>query len=195
MFRHCAGKLTSSLVENNVISAEDFELYSFGFEMTFAVAANILTTLLIGILFRMPLESLLFLTAFIPLRSYAGGFHASGHFRCYWLSTVAVIAVLFATRFVLSIYSEDVVLIIGFVCAGTMFVLVPVQDSNRPLEDIEIRVFRRRAKIVLCVEVITMAASLALGLKMITAVLFCTLFFTCVSACAGALKNCIKHIK
>lgn len=194
MFTHCARSLTRSLIDNKVIDETDLELYNFGFEMALAITANIITTFLIGLLFHMLLESLLFLAAFIPLRSYVGGFHASNHLRCYWLSVLAVIAVLFATRFVLSVYNAAIVILTGIIYAAIMFILVPVQDANRPLEDIEIRVYRWRARIVLCVEILVMTVFLLLEMKMAVSVLLCILCLACVSVCTGVIKNYFKPI-
>jgi len=194
MFNKSANRLTESLIGSGVVDRADFELYRFGFEIGFAIIANILTTVAISFLFRMPLESLLFLVAFIPLRSYAGGFHASNHFRCYWLSIIAVIAVLFSVRFIATIDSVLIFVVIGGICAAIMFALVPAQDANRPLEEIEIRVYGRRARIVLCVEYIAMIVLSVLGLASAAAVVFCAILLSGVAVFAGAFKNFIKPI-
>lgn len=194
MFKHNAGQITRSLIANGVIAESDFELYNFGFEMALSIAANIITTIFIGILFKMPMESLLFLTAFIPLRSYVGGFHAPNHFNCYWLSVVAVVAVLLASRFVLSVYNIAAVIIIGIICSAIMFMLVPVQDANRPLDDIEILVYGRRARIVICVEIFTLITLISLGFETAVSVLICVLILTCLTVCMGAIKNYIKPL-
>ena len=195
MFAKAANNLTKSLIDNDVINRSDFELYRFGFEVGFAIMANILTTLVIGILFRMPLESLMFLAAFIPLRSYVGGFHTSNHLRCYWLSIPAVIAVLFSVRYVASIYSPIYLILIGGICVIIMFILVPVQDANRPLDSLEIRVYGRRAKIVIGIEFSAMVILALAGFRTISAIIFCTLLLSCIAVCAGAIKNYIKPIK
>jgi len=189
MFKYSAEKLTNILIENKVISEEDSDLYSYGFEIGFSIVANILTTILIGLAFKMPLESIAFLMAFIPLRSYIGGFHASNHIRCYWLSVFAVIAVLFAARFVLNIYNLPVIIGIGSICAIIMFILVPVKETNRPLDEVEIRIFRHRARIIICLELFVMLALSFIGLKTIVSILFCTFCLTCISTCAGVIRN------
>ena len=154
MFKSSAEKITRILANSGIIAESDYELYSFGFEMGFAQVTFLLTAVFIGLLIHMPIESLIFLVAFTPLRSYVGGFHASSYFRCYWLSALAVIVVLITVRFVLRAYHIAVILIIGLICAAVMFVLVPVQDPNRHLEEIEVRIYGKRAKIMLGMEFI-----------------------------------------
>jgi accessory gene regulator B len=143
----------------------------------------------------MPLESLLFLTAFIPLRSYVGGFHASNHFKCYWISTLAVITVLAAVRLILNVYNAALLMTIGLLCAGIMFFLVPVPDANRPLEEIEVRVYGRRARVILCIEILVMAVLSALDIKSVVTIVFCTICLAFLSTCAGVVKNHIKPVK
>ena len=189
MFAVSARRLTNSLINKNVISESDFELYNFGFKMGFAILANIFTTLFIGILFRMPVESLLFLAAFIPLRSYTGGYHASNYTRCYLLSTLLVVVLLIAVRFVSSTLSAAVILGVSLVCATAMLVLVPVQDRNRPLEEIEIRVFRKRARITLCLEFTALIILTAASLDTIVSVLCCTFCLTGITTVMGVIKN------
>jgi len=195
MFAKSASKITTSLVNNGTIDNSEFEIYHFGFEMGFAIIANVLTTLAIGFIFRMPLESLLFLAVFIPLRSYVGGFHASNHLRCYWLSTLAVVAVLLAIRFVVSIYSVPMIIIVAGMCVVAMSILVPVQDDNRPLDEVEIRVFGRRARTVLCIEFIALVTTTAAGLITISSILFCTILLSGFAVFAGAIKNRIIRIE
>ena len=195
MFTKSANKMTESLVSNNIIDRSDFEIYRIGFEMGFAIIAYVLTTLSIGFIFRMPLESLLFIFAFYPLRSYVGGFHTSNHFRCYWLSMLATVAVLFTIRFVVSMYSAPLIVVIAGICVAIMFFLVPVQDANRPLEDIEIRVFGRRARIVLGAELAALIIASAVGLITISAIIFCTILLSGIAVFAGAIKNKVKSIE
>jgi len=193
MFTKSARKLTKSLVDNEVIPESEFEAHCIGFEMSFAIAANIVTTLAIGFAFRMPLESLLFLAAIIPLRSYAGGYHASSHFRCYLFSIVAVIAILSSMGLILSMYSAGIFMGAGVVCATIMFFLAPVQHPNRPLIDSEVYISRQRARIILCIETFALAAFLALGWRVAASILLCTMLLVCVSACVGAVMNYLRQ--
>jgi len=193
MFNSSAKKLTCSLVNNKVILEEDYEIYRFGIEMGLSMIASILTTLLIGIVFHMLMESILFLFAFIPLRSYVGGFHASDYRKCYWLSTFAVAILLFTVRFVIQIYSVFYILCIGSVCVLIMLFLVPVQDPNRPLEEVEIRIYKKRAKIVLGIESVVMLTLSLIGQEIAASVLFCTLCLMCITSCMGVIKNQIMQ--
>ena len=73
---------------------------------------------------------------------------------------------------------------IAWICA-----LAPVQNSNRPLEDIERRVYGHRARLVACTEYLMMVALAVIGMRSIVTVVLCVLFATCLTACAGAARN------
>ena len=189
MFKNGAQRLTENLIVCGIVSEKDSELYRYGFEIGFSMLANILTTITIGVLLKMPLESLIFLAAFIPVRSYVGGFHASNHFRCYWFSVFAVVVVLLAARLFVAMLNTAAIIGLGAICVILMFALVPVQDANRPLDAEAVYVFKRKARIVLAVELAVLAVLTVIGPKAIASVLLCTLCLTCISTCVGTLKN------
>ena len=50
--------------------------------------------IIIGLLFNMICESIIFMVSYSILRIYAGGYHASTPIRCYLFSIVMIVAVL-----------------------------------------------------------------------------------------------------
>ena len=192
MLTKTADKMTRHLINNGIIRSPDYDIYRYGFETFFAMSANAITALIIGFTLRMPFEAILFLAAFIPLRSYIGGFHSKNHVRCFCLSAAAVVTVLFAANFVLSQYNVPAIIVIAGVCAIIMFFLVPVEDKNHPLDKFEKRVFARRARTIIVIELIALTISMAIGLRVVAVIIFCTLFLAFISSCAGVLKNFIN---
>ena len=82
------------LIRNGIIKESERELYYFGVNGLCLFLVNIATSVIIGILFGMLWQSLLFSAAYIPLRSYAGGYHAKTPGMCYILSTILIACVL-----------------------------------------------------------------------------------------------------
>lgn len=54
--------------------------------MGITVLINLISTIVIGVIAGNVFESIAFLVFYIPLRSYAGGYHASTPRRCYFIS-------------------------------------------------------------------------------------------------------------
>lgn len=86
MFKKTACKITQRLFEKGIISESDFDLYEYGFNMGITVLLNLISTIVIGVIAGNVFESIAFLVFYIPLRSYAGGYHASTPRRCYFIS-------------------------------------------------------------------------------------------------------------
>ena len=194
MLEKYAIKITANLVENKVINEADSEVYSFGLKNGFIILLNLVITLLIGFILRMPLESLLFLLVFIPLRSCAGGIHASNNVRCMILSVIAVVLLLITANLIVAIMSAPIIIAAASFCAFVIYGLSPVQDANKPLDDDEIKLYKKRTFKVLCVEFGLLLILLFFRLNLAATVLTLTLLFVCFSVCAGALKNKLKHI-
>ena len=77
----CAA-ITEKLVKNNVIPAEDFNIYKYGFEALLSTALGALLTLFIGIVSGRLLWAAVFYISFTTLRSQCGGYHASTTIKC-----------------------------------------------------------------------------------------------------------------
>ena len=92
MFAKSAEKLTKKLSHHNVIASEQYEICRFGFQQGLTILLNFLTIAAIGLAMREFLHAMMFLAAFIPLRRFAGGFHAKTPVRCYLYSAFTVCA-------------------------------------------------------------------------------------------------------
>lgn len=152
MFARIAERITEELEDNQIIKSEDRELYAYGLNQGIIIILNMITTLCIGLLFGCIVELLVFMVAYIPLRSFAGGYHAKTPLRCYLSSIVMLIIVSVAIQYVtLKIW---VYYIIVAVSVMIIAVLAPVEDRNKPLDDIEMKVYKRRTivclSLVLC---------------------------------------------
>lgn len=150
MFAKLSDSITKSLAESGRIEAENVALCQYGVKQLLTILLNWITTLAIGWAFGMIWESILFTAAYIPLRSYAGGFHAKTPVRCYLYSIFMIIAVLMVLRFVPEQNICDG--IAYFISSVIFWRLAPVEDQNKPLDEIEKKVFRRRTIFVWCLE-------------------------------------------
>jgi len=192
MFAKGALKITERLVQNQIIPESDFEIYAFGFESGFAMVTNVIITAIIGFILGMPLESLLMLAVFIPLRSCAGGIHASNNMKCLVLSSISVFLVLVAARAAQDLFSVIFILAVAIACSAIIFALAPVQDANKPIGKDDARILKRRTIKVLCFEIGLFVVLLSFGLIVASLVMTFTLFLVCLSLGFGVLKNYVQ---
>lgn len=82
MIKKAAAGYVGWLCANGIVAPEKNKIYAYGMELVLSGLVNVLSVLLISILIFHPADGLLFLVAFIPLRTTAGGYHANSHLSC-----------------------------------------------------------------------------------------------------------------
>ena len=146
MLKEFSNKITKKLVDINVIEEADSELYEYGFWQGGVLIFNFLTVVLLGILFNMLLESIIFLIFYGVLRTIAGGYHARTQNTCYILSIILMIVVLI----MLKTFPWNIILccILTVLSISVIFILAPVQDENKLLDEIEKKFFKKLSRII-----------------------------------------------
>lgn len=140
-----AERLTKRLCENNIVSAEDADIYEYGIYQIFTILINTATAALIGIAFGAFWQCVIFMAVFIPMRSYAGGYHAPNRIECYIISTLLVAASMAVIKYVNFTYMMYACGICG---TGLLQLwLAPCESENKPLSPNEKNAYRRKALI------------------------------------------------
>lgn len=127
------------------------------------------------------------MAAYIPLRSFAGGYHAKTPLRCYIFSVIMLIVVSIGLKY-LSV-SEWVYYAVLLASVLGVLVLSPVEDINKPLDEMEHKVYKKRAIIIAAIELAFSILLKLIGLDSLfiaVAYSFATLGFMLV---AGKIKN------
>lgn len=180
-------KIGDGLVRSNVIEADDAEIYIYGINQILVSVLNVSSALIIGLLFGTLLEIAVFMAAYIPLRSFAGGYHARTPLRCYIYSLIMLIIVSIGLKYLsIEIWGYYAVFAVAFVI---VLVLSPVEDKNKPLDDLEYKVYKKRAIIIAAIELVISIVLKLIGLdSLFIAVVysFAVLGFMLI---AGLLKN------
>jgi putative AIP processing-secretion protein len=147
----CSKKIINYMLNNNIILEQDKEIYLFGLISMLRILLNIITLISIGILFGMVGECIVFVIFIILLRTYSGGFHSDNPTICYFISVITVILALLSIKFeVLNMYGSIVLLVASLVASLALILkYAPVEHKNKPLEEIEIKVYRRRLLVVM----------------------------------------------
>ena len=152
MFYQASKHIAKKLVEKNTISSENKPIYQYGIQQGFTIVLNILTTFVIGLIFQMFIESFLFLAVYIPLRSFAGGVHAKTSNRCYVYSINMIIAALLVIKFFP--FGIFICNCLSLISGVIIFLLAPVETANKKLDELEKQVFKKRARIILIIELL-----------------------------------------
>lgn len=146
VLKELSNKITKKLVDINIIEEADSELYEYGFWQGGVLFFNFLTVVLLGIIFNMLLESIIFLIFYGLLRTIAGGYHARTQHACYILSIILIIVVLT----ILKTFPSNTILccILTILSISVIFILAPVQDENKLLDETEKRLFKKLSRVI-----------------------------------------------
>ncbi len=146
VLKELSNKITKKLVDIKIIEEADSELYEYGFWQGGVLFFNFLTVVLLGILFNMLLESIIFLIFYGVLRTIAGGYHARTQHACYILSILLMMVVLI----MLKTFPWNTILccILTVLSISIIFILAPVQDENKLLDETEKKVFKKLSRVI-----------------------------------------------
>lgn len=126
---------------------------------------------------------------YMPLRIYAGGYHARTQLRCYISSVVLIVAVLLAIEFIP--WTNFIVITISIVSGLIIFILSPVEDMNKPLDAAEVKVYGKKTRIILGLELCALVLLVGFGMKIIVSCISVSLFVQCVMLILGKKKRII----
>ncbi len=187
-----SNKLVNKLIEYNLIKSEDKEIYTYGIKQMLFLSLNILTILILGIVSNKAFEIILFMITYIPIRIYAGGYHAKNHIRCYIFSILMLIVIIYILNITLDINTILTTFIV-IISSIIISVLAPIEDINRSLDNEEKIVYRKRT--IRNLIVIISIYFILLYFNLIN-VMFCvciSLFCNAIMLILGKIKNNFLH--
>lgn len=154
MLTRIANKCTQVLLNNSIIIKDKEDIFIYGFELFFSTLFAILGIILTSIICLRPDIGFVFLLFFIPIRLFAGGFHASTYGRCFVCTNAVFIVVLLLSVFTLNK--------VGFLISGILFLCsliyiwknAPIEHKDAPLSQSKRDYNEKMAKKILGIEVL-----------------------------------------
>ncbi|MDR1002263.1 MAG: accessory gene regulator B family protein [Oscillospiraceae bacterium] len=136
MIHGVAERLSSVFVRNGTITEDEQDLYSYGLELLISNIVGVAAALAIGIILGNLIGAVIFLLAFIPVRTYAGGLHAKNNFFCIMSMSVNMLLA-FAIYLFLQKYIGIVSLCLMIPAAVATYIIAPSESENKPLTERE----------------------------------------------------------
>lgn len=180
-------KIGDDLVRSNVVNEEDEEIYIYGLNQILVSIISVLSAMIIGVIGGMLFEISVFMISYIPLRSFAGGYHAKTPTRCYLVSVIMLIAVLLSMKYL--ILPDWLYYTILLMAILVIFVFSPVEAMNKPLNKAEHKVYKR---ITICIASAEVTVSLLLKLIMMNGLFIAIIYsfvMMSVMLVLGQVKN------
>lgn len=148
MIAYAADKVSSFFIRKNIILEKDKEAYDYSFEVLIAFVLNFIIVINLALLTKTFLFGLLFISAFLPLRIFAGGYHASTHLRC--MITLIITYLIFVVLIRLFPVNLIKVTCFGMLILSQLiiFLFAPSEDKNNPLNQNKKSQLRLRSIII-----------------------------------------------
>lgn len=160
-----ASKITEHLLLMDVIDQKDAAIYCYGLEVLLLSLLEIISILCLALLVGNFFETLFYFAAFIPLRLFAGGYHASTRLRCYLLS----LFVYGIFSWLLTVFPSEHRLMFSVVVAGfsvvMIFLFAPVIHPNRYCEESESKFLKKTSWKIVLMEMILILVGCLFQLK------------------------------
>ena len=136
MINKLSNKIAWFFFTNELIAEkEDIEVYAYGLEMLIPPIIEIGIVIAISLYIRQFLPTLAFLIAFIPIRTYAGGYHAKTHFRCF-LVLLGVYCFVLAAVYMTPVWLLKWLMLFSIITSiATIYLLAPIENRNKPVSD------------------------------------------------------------
>lgn len=148
---------------------------------------NITTFLIIGIIFNMLFETIIFTIGYIPLRIYAGGYHAKTPFRCWCLSNIILVVSLVLVRNAGKFYIVFVTL--SLIAIVVLLIFMPIEDLHKPLDQNDRRKYKKRGVAILAIEICISVVFALLHHNKISLILSSIWILLSVMLILGVIKN------
>lgn len=144
-----SGTIANTLWAQGIIQKEDIDACRYGLDMFILSALEISSILIIAAFVGNFFETVFLFAAFIPLRVYAGGYHADTKIKCYLI----LLGVYGVFTMIMNILSHELYLTINMSVAIFSLIVVlivaPIIHKNKTVNDIE-RKYYRKFSISIC---------------------------------------------
>lgn len=144
MINALTSALTKMVVDSGALSGDDVPIIAFGIKTTILKSIHIITSIFIGLLFGKAVEVLFFHAFYITLRQYAGGYYAKTSIICFVDSCVMIVLCLLFWSYVPVEFYGYIIVGFSVLSAVMVFALSPIANVNKPLDEVERRVYRKK---------------------------------------------------
>lgn len=164
MFRKISENIAGMLVANDIVTDENRDAYIYGLELLIPQILFYIGLLIISLFTKTLLLSFLFVVTYKALRQYTGGFHCKSAEVCLIVSVLIYLILILLFYFHLKIV--DMLMITASMTASViLFRFSPVEDKNKPLDNIEKTKYRNLSIIANIIAISLIIISFFLNLR------------------------------
>lgn len=153
MIDRLSRKITQSLIDKEIISFDDWEVYMYGLQMMISGIVKLIGFMIIAWVLGWIVETIVFITTFSLLRVNAGGYHADTYLKCFLVTSIATFLSIGIVKYYFVSDSIIYLAIISLLAGVLVLFHAPVDTLNKRMVGNEKKIFRRRSILVLTLEI------------------------------------------
>ncbi len=181
--------IVDALQKEGCFLDEERDVIAYGIKQGERFILSVIGTLILGFVFGIPLIAAFFLLSFIPLRKYAGGYHAKTSFRCTLISILSISCCFQLINIIAGKVAIEYVICGLIPCIVIIGLLAPVSNSNKSLDAMEIRAYKSITRKILLVESICFFISMLFNANAICYAIMSTIILEAISLVVGYVQN------
>lgn len=159
MIHKTSKKIVSWQVAKGNLAEEERNKYVYAYEILLNQLINLSIAAVLAFISHELKAVLMFLVIYIPLRKYAGGFHAKSNERCVIYSTFVIIYVILLNKW-LSYFAggyENIMATCSMLLLACVCHIAPIETKNKKLDMKERGKYRRNIHIICMIHLFIMA--------------------------------------
>lgn len=141
----------NQLVKKDIIIEEEKELYLYGIFIILSFLFYTIFTLVCGLVLNCIGSSIIFYFVFQFIRKFAGGYHASTETRCEVMSMISIFVAVAMIRLSKAYDYKAAILTITAFSVACIFLMCPIDTSEKPLTEKETKYYRKVSRAVLLI--------------------------------------------
>lgn len=192
MVKTLSRKMVDWQTNKGFLLLEERKIYEYAYEIFIVKVFCILMTCVIAYLFHYYFI-FLYMLSYMPLRTYAGGFHAKTNEYCIAFSVILLCIVCVCGKYLMIFNFMQIVLFLELLAIAIILILSPVEDFNKPLDDEERVKYRKYAYMVALIEVIVAAILYLFKIVEVSGIIMFAHIVLATMLVAGRIKN--HHIR
>ena len=193
MIDNIAKKMVIWQIKKDYLSKKNEKLFIYAYGLLIGQLINAIVTCILAIIFHSYLIVLVFLISFIPLRIYAGGYHARTYDMCTLASTVLICIVCLITKIIPHNILIEFNLTVGVISGVLIFSLAPIEDYNKPLVYVEKECYKKRSRAIWIIETMAWLICYCINAKSISLSISFSHFVLAIMLCLGSIGNYRKR--
>lgn len=167
MLHELAGSVSESVCKiQNINETSKKEEIAYGMELLLSAVITFAVVMVISLAIGRLLECVVFMAFFMPLRIFAGGYHARTHIKCFMVLIVDLLVGL------ILLHTSDLFMFVFSIVSVILSIVVitllsPVVDINYPLSKRQVKRSRKRSLWVLSIEILIIVIMMLFSMKML----------------------------